>query len=139
MWIASTSWAFHNRVTSIPNIQKVGTIIAFTNKIQTIDMLSVYVEKLFSKLSEERAKTSPPATKSGDPGNPCPQCWNLSTANKTLVTDTAVQRTAFSVYAAVYSVAQALHDLLGCNSTACVHGSETKIYPWKVISFLSAL
>lgn len=130
MWIATTSWAIHNAVTSLPNIEKIGTVIAFTDNLQTLSQLTAYTEELFIKLSEERANKSPPAATSD---SPCPQCWNLSPANISLVTDPAVQRTAFSVYAAVYSVAQALHNLLGCNSTACKMGPETKIYPWKVI------
>ena len=136
VWIASTSWAINHRLTSLPNIQSVGTIIGFIDKTQTLDLLPAYTHELLTKLSEERAKTSPPAPKSkGNPDNPCPQCWNLSPANISLVTDPSVKRTAFSVYAAIYSVAQALHNLLGCNSTACMQGPETKIYPWKVISF----
>lgn len=135
MWIASTSWAIHSRLTSLPNIQTVGTIIGFTDKMQTLDLLKDYTQELFAKLVEESAHTSPPAPNSGSPFNPCPQCWNLSPANISLVTEPVLQRTAFSVYAAIYSVAHALHNLLGCNSTACVQRSKTKIYPWKVIFF----
>ncbi|XP_039972000.1 taste receptor type 1 member 3 [Xiphias gladius] len=136
VWIASTSWAVHNRLTSLPNIQTVGTIIGFIDKIQTLDLLTAYTQELFNKLSKERMKTSRPPPKSGNPDNPCSQCWNLSPANISLVKDLAVQHKAFSVYAAVYSVAQALHNLLGCNSTACAWGSETKIYPWKLLEVL---
>lgn len=140
VWIASTSWAINDQVASLPNIQSIGTIIGFLNKVQTVDLLTEYTRELFTKMSEERVNMSPSAPKvKGNPDNPCPQCWNLSTANITLVTSDAVKRTAFSVYAAIYSVAQALHNLLGCNSTACMQGSETKIYPWKVIYFFGLL
>ncbi|XP_038553547.1 taste receptor type 1 member 3 [Micropterus salmoides] len=134
VWIASTSWALSQQLTSLPNIETIGTIIAFTVKTQTVDLLPAYTEELFIKLSEE--KMSPPAPQSGNPVDPCPQCWNLSSANISLVTNPAVKRTAFSVYAAIYAVAQALHNMLGCNSTACMQGSETKIYPWKLLKVL---
>ncbi|XP_070703451.1 taste receptor type 1 member 3 [Pempheris klunzingeri] len=136
VWIASTSWAIHYQLTSLPNIQKVGTIIAFTDETQTLDLLPAYTQELLNKLSEERVNMSPPAPTSVNPNDPCPQCWNLSPANISLVEEPAVKRTAFSVYAAIYSVAQALHDMLECNSTVCVHNSETKIYPWKLLGFL---
>uniref|UniRef100_A0A3P9CAH7 Taste receptor type 1 member 3 n=1 Tax=Maylandia zebra TaxID=106582 RepID=A0A3P9CAH7_9CICH len=55
---------------------------------------------------------------------------------KEVVEAPAVQTSAFSVYAAVYSVAQALHNLLECNSTACKWGSGSKIYPWKLLQVL---
>ncbi|XP_068567823.1 taste receptor type 1 member 3 [Cebidichthys violaceus] len=137
VWIGSTSWAIANRLTSLPNIQTIGTIIGFIDNTQTLDLLPAYTQELFTKLSEERAKTPLPAQKStGLPGNPCPQCWNLSPANISLVTEPAVKHQAFAVYAAVYSVAQALHNLLECNSTACMHGPETKILPWKLLEVL---
>ncbi|KAM9410617.1 LOW QUALITY PROTEIN: taste receptor type 1 member 3 [Pholidichthys leucotaenia] len=134
VWIASTSWAIHYKITSLPNIHTVGTIIGFLDKIDTLEMLSGYTRELFKKLSEERASSQ--FTDPDHPNNRCPECLNLSPANITIVKDPAVTRTAFSVYAAVYSVAQALHNLLGCNSTACQWRPETKIYPWKLLEVL---
>ncbi|XP_037631498.1 taste receptor type 1 member 3 [Sebastes umbrosus] len=137
VWIASTSWTLSNLMISLPNIQTIGTIIGFIDKTQTLDLLTAYTQELFTKISEEMEKTSAPAPKSkGNHDNPCPQCWYLSPANISLVTDPEVKRKAFSVYAAIYSVAQALHDLLECNSTACMYGSDTKIYPWKLLEVL---
>ncbi|XP_068449840.1 taste receptor type 1 member 3 [Clinocottus analis] len=137
VWIGSTSWAISTRLTTLPNIQKVGTIIGFTDQTQNLDLLTAYTQELFIKLSEEREKTTPRAQKSTGFGNsPCPQCWNLSPANISLVTSSSVTHTAFSVYAAIYSVAQALHNLLGCNSTACMQGPKTKILPWKLLEVL---
>lgn len=132
VWIASTSWAIHNRLTSLANIDSVGTIIAFTDKMQVLDLLTPYAEALFAKLSKENSHQFTPTSDSSTFLNPCPHCWNLSPANITLVTKPVLQRTAFAVYAAIYSVAQALHNFLGCNSTACDYGPATKVYPWKV-------
>ncbi|XP_032370623.1 taste receptor type 1 member 3 [Etheostoma spectabile] len=137
VWIASSSWVISDQVASLPNIQSIGTIIGFLNKVQNVDLLTEYTQALFTKISEERVNMSLSTPKvKGNFDNPCPQCWNLSTANITLVTSDAVKRSAFSVYAAVYSVAQALHNLMGCNSTACMQGPETKIYPWKLLQVL---
>ncbi|XP_033481912.1 taste receptor type 1 member 3 [Epinephelus lanceolatus] len=137
VWIASTSWAINNQLVSLPNMKSVGTIIGFTDDTETLDLLPAYTQALFTKLSEERAKTPPPAPKSkGNPDNPCPQCWFLSKDNISLVTNAVVNHTAFSVYAAIYSLAQALHNLLRCNSTACMHGPETKVYPWELLEAL---
>lgn len=132
VWVASTSWAIHSRLTSLPNIKSVGTIIAFTDKMQVLDLLTPYAEALFAKLSKEKLHQSTPNADSSTLWNPCPQCWNLSPANISLVTRPVLQRTAFAVYAAIYSVAQALHNFLGCNSASCDYGPATKIYPWKV-------
>jgi len=134
VWIASASWSIKNQLISLPNIQSIGTVIGLQYQTQTLYELTAYTQVLLTKLSDERANMSPPAPKSeANSRNPCPQCWNLSPANISLVTDTSVKGTAFSVYAAIYFVAEALHNLLGCNSTGCL--KETKVYPWKVISF----
>ncbi|MEQ2281536.1 hypothetical protein AMECASPLE_031485 [Ameca splendens] len=87
-------------------------------------------------MSQETENMPPPAQTSGDPDNPCPQCWNLSPANITLVNDLGVKRLGFAVYSAVYSAAQALHKLLECNSAVCKWGPNTKIYPWKLLEVL---
>lgn len=100
--------------------------------MQMLDLLTPYVEALLAKISKENAHKSAPTSDSSTFLNPCPQCWNLSPANITLVTKPVLQRTAFAVYAAIYSVAQALHNFLGCNTTYCDYGLGTKIYPWKV-------
>nr|XP_061814066.1 taste receptor type 1 member 3-like [Nerophis lumbriciformis] len=132
VWIASGSWVVDYRLTSIPNIQTIGTIIGFTYKTKTLDLLPAYTEVLFTKLSEQK-NTSYDTSKVQ---NPCPQCWNLSPANMSLVMDPAVRRVSFSVYAAIYSVAQSLHKMLGCNSTTCKWDSETRILPWKLLQVL---
>lgn len=139
MWIGSSSWAISNQITSLPGIQEIGTIIGFIDKMDNLDLLTPYTQELLTKLSEERAKTPPQEKKPGNPDNPCPQCWNLSPANISLVTDSAVKRIAFSVYAAVYTAAQALHNMLKCTSNRCDWQSNTKIYPWKVIITLTHL
>lgn len=133
VWIASSSWVLNNHLTSLPDIQSVGTIIGFIDKTQPLDLLNSYTQELFSKISEERKKPSTPQPNSENVINPCPQCWDLSPANISLITDPSVQHSAFSVYAATYTAAQALHNLLGCNSTACMWRSDTQIFPWKVM------
>ncbi|XP_067443061.1 taste receptor type 1 member 3 [Thunnus thynnus] len=136
VWIASTSWSIHNELTSLPNIQNIGTVIGFTENTTHLDLFTAYMKELFTKMSKERVKISPLASKSSIPDNPCPQCWSLSPANISLVEDPSVQASAFSVYAAIYSVAHALHNMLGCDSNACMWGAETKIYPWKLLEVL---
>ncbi|XP_036007836.1 taste receptor type 1 member 3 [Fundulus heteroclitus] len=133
VWIASSSWAIQNQLINLPNIKNVGTIIGFVDKLDTLDLLTNYTEALFTKISQEKENKHNTVQSPGYPDNPCPQCWNLSPANVTLVNDRGVRRLGFAVYSAVYSAAQAIHTLLDCNSAACNWEPDKKIYPWKVI------
>ncbi|XP_046881122.1 taste receptor type 1 member 3 [Hypomesus transpacificus] len=142
VWVASTAWALHKAVSSLPGINTVGTILAFTDEIEPVALLTNYTQEFLWKFSEERATQASPSLDSETTSdmqsfsNPCPECWSLSVANLSIVTDNQVQKAAFSVYAAVYSVAHGLHKMLGCNSTKCQWNTQTKIYPWKLLEDL---
>ncbi|KAK7915879.1 hypothetical protein WMY93_011640 [Mugilogobius chulae] len=141
VWIGSTSWVNHKKVSSIPDIKTIGTIIGFTDKTQDVYFLVEYAQALFTKIANERkTSTQPPqnnSSSSNNPSDPCPQCWSLSPANVSIMEDAAVQRQAFSVYAAVYSVAEALHQLLRCNQTQCDwKPGITKVFPWKLMQVI---
>ncbi|XP_061894270.1 taste receptor type 1 member 3 [Entelurus aequoreus] len=131
VWIASSSWVVHNEVTSLPGIQTIGTVIGFLDKTQSLDLLPAYARVFFTKLSEQKIKPVMPQH-----NDPCPQCWNMTPANLSLILDAAVQRTSFAVYAAIYSLAQALHSMLGCSSSSCNWDADTRIFPWKLLQVL---
>ncbi|KAJ0068901.1 hypothetical protein NL108_014011 [Boleophthalmus pectinirostris] len=135
VWIGSTAWANSRKLTSIPEMRNIGTLIGFTDKTQDVNFLPEYAHALFTKISEERIK--PPTNNNYNPSEPCPQCWNLTLANVSILEDPTVQRQAFSVYTAVYSVVEALHQLLHCNKTQCDwKPGTTKVYPWKLLQVL---
>lgn len=135
VWVGSTAWALHTDIATMPNIDTVGTILAFTDMSQRLPLLNPYFEALFSQIQQKRLQSSlDPSFDIHSTDNPCPACWYLSPDNMSLVEEILLQRTAFSVYAAVNTVAQALHSMLGCNATMCPQQSGYKIYPWQVIS-----
>lgn len=135
VWVASTTWAVHSRIITLPGIETVGTVLGFTDMTQPVSLITPYTHELFTKIETERLKkqiTAPQANVS-PLDNPCPGCWNLSPANVSIVDTELIRRTAFSVYSAVYGVAQALHNMLGCSVSKCSkHPKNTKIYPWQV-------
>ncbi|XP_031422953.1 taste receptor type 1 member 3 [Clupea harengus] len=138
VWVGSTAWGLHKGVAMLPNIHTVGTILAFADTSHPLALLNPYFRALFSKIQQERLSQSSlkPSANIPSMGNPCPSCWHISPDNMSLVEDTLLQRTAFSVYAAVKSVAHALHNMLGCNATMCPQQSSYKIYPWQLLEEL---
>ncbi|KAJ7999059.1 hypothetical protein DPEC_G00211470 [Dallia pectoralis] len=133
VWLASDDWALQPDVSSLPDIQTVGTIIGFTAQNQNLTLLTPYMRVLLSRIREE-ALNRPAAGPKTDPAlmmAQCPECWNLSPDNMSLVTEPRVQMTAFSIYAAIYSVAHALHKLLMCDANSCQRDIRSPIYPWQ--------
>ncbi|KAI4899621.1 hypothetical protein NFI96_030397 [Prochilodus magdalenae] len=139
VWLASTAWAIQSSLTALPGIQTIGTVLAFVDMSQPVKLFSPYVHELFAKLEKERLLlgTPKPAPSTSPLDNPCADCWNLSSANASIVDTELVQRTAFSVYAAIYSVAHALHEALDCRENRCFrHPKYNKVYPWQVLQKL---
>ncbi|KAI4889938.1 hypothetical protein NFI96_015098 [Prochilodus magdalenae] len=139
VWLASTAWAIQSSLTALPGIQTIGTVLAFVDMSQPVKLFSPYVHELFAKLEKERLLlgTPKPAPNTSPLDNPCADCWNLSSANASIVDTELVQRTAFSVYAAIYSVAHALHEALDCRENRCFrHPKYNKVYPWQVLQKL---
>ncbi|KAM9443980.1 taste receptor type 1 member 3 [Clarias gariepinus] len=139
VWIASTAWAVHSSIVTLPGIKTVGTILGFTDKTHPISLLTPYVQQLFTNIEQERLRKSDthPDHDASPLDNPCPDCWNLSPANVSIIETEMVQRTAFSVYSAVHTVAEALHNMLGCDVTRCSRHPKTEdIYPWQLLPWV---
>ncbi|XP_030231223.1 taste receptor type 1 member 3 [Gadus morhua] len=135
VWIASTAWALDSTLTNMDNMHTIGTIIGLADNTGALPLFASYAEELFTKISQTTDDPEPTqgATHSKDP---CPQCANLSPANLSLATNTYIQHSGFSVYAAVYTAAHALHTLLNCDVSSCTWTEDSKVYPWMLMKEL---
>lgn len=132
VWIASTAWALNSRVSGLTDIHTIGTVIGLTDSTRELPLFTSYARELFTKISLETQEDPEGPTGPTHPKDPCPECEDLSPANMSMATDPFLRHTAFSVYAATYSVAHALHKMLNCNVSSCVWGEDSKVYPWQV-------
>ncbi|KAA0707507.1 Taste receptor type 1 member 3 [Triplophysa tibetana] len=134
VWVASSAWALNDVVSTLPGINTIGTVLAFADITRPLDLFTPYVRELFTKIEKE-GKSLPLSVSPLD--NPCPACSQVTQANVSMVEINLVQRSAFSVYTAVYCVAHALHELLGCSSSNCTVDPKTKnVYPWQLLKKL---
>lgn len=138
VWVASESWLTSNLVMTLPNIARVGTVLGFLQRGAPLPEFSHYVETRLALAADPTFCASLNAELDLEEhvmGQRCPQCdyimlQNLSSGLLQNLSAGQLHHQIFATYAAVYSVAQALHNTLQCNVSHC-HTSE-HVQPWQV-------
>uniref|UniRef100_A0A3Q2GT45 Taste receptor type 1 member 2 n=1 Tax=Equus caballus TaxID=9796 RepID=A0A3Q2GT45_HORSE len=125
VWIASESWAVDPVLHNLTELRHTGTFLGVTTQRMTIPG--------FNEFRLRRAQARQPAPNRTSKGATCNQecdtCLDTTSSFKTILTLSG-DRTSYGVYSAVYTVAHALHSLLGCNQTKC---RKEVVYPWQLL------
>ncbi|XP_053137440.1 taste receptor type 1 member 3 [Hemicordylus capensis] len=137
VWLATEAWVMSDVVTNVKGIQAIGTVIGFIVKGQKVAGFNDYVAGLFERTRHdgfcEESRRQAEAVSSDVLGSQCPQCDYISLENITTVLG---HRQTFSVYTAVYSVAHALHKLLGCQGRQC---KKADVKSWQLLEATKAV
>ena len=123
---------------TLPNIARVGTVLGFLQRGALLPEFSHYVETHLALAADPAFCASLNAELDLEEhvmGQRCPRCddimlQNLSSGLLQNLSAGQLHHQIFATYAAVYSVAQALHNTLQCNVSHC-HVSE-HVLPWQV-------
>ncbi|XP_055979585.1 taste receptor type 1 member 2 [Sorex fumeus] len=121
VWIASESWAIDPVLHGFPEVRRAGTFLGITTRSVPIPGFSE-----FRRRGEARA---PAYGGAGTCNQECAQCRSAAAALSGILTLSG-ERVVYSVYAAVYAVAHALHGLLRCTQTRC---PKAVVYPWQLL------
>ncbi|XP_043919539.1 taste receptor type 1 member 1-like [Protopterus annectens] len=131
VWIASSVWAIDRRVTEIPNIWKIGTVLGIAPQHGDMPGLKQFLSKFVGqKPSEYNASFSASEEWYDVSGNCNHICEECSSLTPEAVLDSPEIRAVFRTYSAVYAMAYALHNLLDCDTDLC---KETNIFPWQLL------
>lgn len=138
VWVASEAWLTSDLVMTLPGIAQVGTVLGFLQRGVQLPEFSQYVEMHLALASDPAFCASLDDKSDLEEhvvGPRCPQCdhitlQNLSTGLLRNLSAGQLHHQIFATYAAVYSVAQALHNTLQCSPTSCP--TQEPVRPWQV-------
>lgn len=127
VWIGTEDWSTSTLITELPGIRTIGTVIGVSIKYAAISGFEEFERKVVSMQPSDTQEVSNVTT---SPSNDCLHSTDLySLARNKFPLGKYDLTSSFNVYKAVYAVAHALHQALGCDSGAC---QRRRVYPWEV-------
>ncbi|XP_045404737.1 taste receptor type 1 member 3 [Lemur catta] len=132
VWVASEPWLTSERVMALAGMAQVGTVLGFMQRGLLLPEFSDYVKTRLALAADPAFCASlsveQPDLEEHVVGPRCPQCDHITLQN---VSAELMYHRTFPAYAAVYSVAQALHNTLQCNSSGCP--AREPVQPWQLL------
>lgn len=126
VWIGTEDWSPSTLISQIPGIQTIGTVIGVAIKDASIFGFEDFERKVV-EAAAQRVRSSNVSVGSS---NDCLQSTDLySLAFNNFTIDTYDTTSSFNVYKAVYALAHALHQALGCDVGEC---SKRSVNPYEV-------
>uniref|UniRef100_A0A8C1UXJ9 Taste receptor type 1 member 2 n=1 Tax=Cyprinus carpio TaxID=7962 RepID=A0A8C1UXJ9_CYPCA len=126
VWIASQHWAMNKQLPTEPGIGKIGTIIGITEKLLSLPGFNEFVYKARGTTDvghNDRAESEVQG-KNKTCNQVCDYC-SLLTAEEIINENPTL---SFSIYAAIYTIAHALHKVLQCDMNECHKNTVAKPY-----------
>uniref|UniRef100_A0A8C1TN04 Receptor ligand binding region domain-containing protein n=1 Tax=Cyprinus carpio TaxID=7962 RepID=A0A8C1TN04_CYPCA len=126
VWIASQHWAMNKQLPTEPGIGKIGTIIGITEKLLSLPGFNEFVYKARGTTDvghNDRAESEVQG-KNKTCNQVCDYC-SLLTAEEIINEDPTY---SFAIYAAIYTIAHALHKVLQCDMNECHKNTMVKPY-----------
>ncbi|XP_075461104.1 taste receptor type 1 member 1-like [Ascaphus truei] len=125
VWIGSESWSVDSRISSIPNINRIGSVLGVSVGEMNIPRLSDFEAAYISSVKVDNVSRY-------NCNQVCQECQTFTLQNMSIPSQFDVSF-SFSVYSAVYAIAYGLHELLHCKSGQC---SKDTFYPWQLLEQL---
>lgn len=129
VWIGTEDWSASSTISGITGIHTIGTVLGVSIKYAAISGFEEFERKVF-EASMQHSDAQEVSNVTMSPGNDCLQSTDLySLAKNNFPLEKYDITSSFNVYKAVYAVAHALHQALGCDSGEC---QRRRVYPWEV-------
>ncbi|XP_007943697.1 taste receptor type 1 member 3 [Orycteropus afer afer] len=132
VWVASEAWLSSNLISMLPGMAQMGTVLGFLMRGAQLPEFPGYVATRLALAADPAFCTSLDAAQPGLEehvvGPRCPQCNHITMMN---LSTGLLHHQTFAAYAAVYGVAQALHNTLHCNALGCP--AHEPVRPWQLL------
>ncbi|XP_061458005.1 taste receptor type 1 member 1-like isoform X2 [Rhineura floridana] len=135
VWIAPETWVLSSSVAAVPGIEKTGTVLGLTIKPIKLPQFTHFVEKTLQCPHAASPPASPVPFGPHEQGRAqgcsqaCDECHLLSLDSLADILNSSIWHWSFYSYAAVYTLAEALHWLFGCGPGGCPPRKEFE--PWQ--------
>uniref|UniRef100_A0A673HDK9 Uncharacterized protein n=1 Tax=Sinocyclocheilus rhinocerous TaxID=307959 RepID=A0A673HDK9_9TELE len=123
VWIASNAWAMNQQLPREPGIEKIGTVIGITERLLSLPGFNQFVYKARGA-SDAGHNDYEGKVKSKTCNQVCHYC-SLLTAEEIINENPSL---SFAIYAAIYTIAHALHKVLQCDINECQKNTMAKPY-----------
>uniref|UniRef100_A0A8C1CR79 G-protein coupled receptors family 3 profile domain-containing protein n=1 Tax=Cyprinus carpio carpio TaxID=630221 RepID=A0A8C1CR79_CYPCA len=123
VWIASHAWALNQQIPREPGIEKIGTVIGITDRLLSFPGFSEFVYKARAT-TDVGYDVAEGEVKSKTCNQVCDYC-SLLTAEEIINENPSF---SFGIYAAIYTIAHALHKVLQCDINECQKNKMAKPY-----------
>ncbi|XP_073675802.1 taste receptor type 1 member 1-like [Garra rufa] len=126
VWIASNAWSMDKQIPREPGIRKIGTIIGIAERLLSLPGFDefIYKTRKTTYVVHNDSSESEVQKKSMTCNQNCDYC-SLVSAEEIINENPTL---SFSIYAAIYTVAQALHKVLQCDMNECHRNTMAKPY-----------
>uniref|UniRef100_A0A3Q2ZJI6 Taste receptor, type 1, member 1 n=1 Tax=Hippocampus comes TaxID=109280 RepID=A0A3Q2ZJI6_HIPCM len=130
VWIGTEDWSAATRVSGIPGIHTVGTVLGVFIKHAAISGFWTFERSVL----EASLRRGDAQAGSGVAGGVCLHSTDLfSLARNNFTLEKYDITSSFNVYKAVYAIAHALHRLLQCDTGQC---QKRRVHPWQLLPVL---
>ncbi|XP_068454165.1 taste receptor type 1 member 1 [Clinocottus analis] len=133
VWIGTEDWSASSLISEISGIHTIGTVLGVSIKYASIPGFEEFERKV-SEASKQHTDTQEVSNVTKSQGNDCLHSVDLySLAREKFSLEKYDITSSSNVYKAVYAVAYALHQALGCDSGEC---QKKTVYPWELLWWL---
>ncbi|XP_051892677.1 taste receptor type 1 member 2-like [Pristis pectinata] len=137
VWILSEATSVVRRLSEIPNIRSIGTILGIALKQGRMPGYEEFVLRDITACNPDNHKglkcltlqEERPGSTANNCGATCDECVPCASDGVRALLRHSEWRVEFNVYSAVHAAAYGLHRLLQCDSRVC---KKTTVYPWQV-------